>query len=138
VLAHEPFGVAGVGSDRDVRAGGSHGVSVSMVDVVRGVVADPGVPVLGVVPGEEFLAVRSCGFDGANRSGKSGRYLSVSNWASENGLVLLPALRAKLDISRMMYDIDTKAFKLRNKGRAPNAAGGPGRRSRPAGPATPR
>ena len=41
--------------------------------------------VLGVVPGEEW--VRASWIE-PNRSGNAGRYFSVLNWASENGLSL--------------------------------------------------
>jgi len=48
VLADEPFGVAGVRGGEDVGAGGTDGVGMSMVDVVRGVPGDTRMPVLGV------------------------------------------------------------------------------------------
>jgi len=49
---------------------------------------ETGVMMLGVVPGEELLA-KAPGVvqrTEARRSGNSGRYFSVLNWLSENGL----------------------------------------------------
>ena len=41
---------------------------------------------LVVVPGEERLAEGAGVLEAAEASGKSGRYFSVLNWVSENGL----------------------------------------------------
>jgi hypothetical protein len=41
---------------------------------------------LGVVPGEERVAVRPASWIEPHRSGNVGRYFSVLNCASENGL----------------------------------------------------
>ena len=48
----------------------------------------PAVAVLVVVPPEEVLPEGSAVLQDPNRSGKSGLYLIVLNWASENGLSL--------------------------------------------------
>jgi hypothetical protein len=58
----------------------------AVVDDGRREQSEPNVVVLGVVPGEEPLAERPGVLDPPNRSGNSGRYLSVLNCASENGL----------------------------------------------------
>ena len=60
----------------------------AVVDVGRGMQGQPAVAVFVVVPAEEVLAVSSCVFDRAEPAGKSGRYFSVLNWASLNGLSL--------------------------------------------------
>jgi hypothetical protein len=44
--------------------------------------------VLGVVHGKETWQWARTSWIAPNRSGKVGRYLSVLNWASENGLSL--------------------------------------------------
>lgn len=58
MLADESFWVAVVGSVQDLGADSADLFGVSVVDGVRGVPGDAGVPVLGVVPGEEALAER--------------------------------------------------------------------------------
>jgi hypothetical protein len=53
------------------------------VDVGGVVVADAGVVVVGVVPGEEALAEHPCVSEAAEGVGEVGRYFKVLNWASE-------------------------------------------------------
>jgi hypothetical protein len=82
VLTDEPFGVAGVGGGEGVGSDRVNRLSVSMVDVVRGVPGDARVPVLlGVVPGDEAPAERASTIE-PNRSGKSGRYFRARTCAS--------------------------------------------------------
>ena len=58
------------------------------VHVVRGEQAKTAVMVCDVVPGEEDVAVGADIWIEPNRAGKSGRYLKVLNWASENRVVV--------------------------------------------------
>src|SRR6266511_117313 len=75
MLAHEPFGVAGVGGGQDIGAHGTDRLGVSMVDIDGCVPGDAGMPVLGVVPGEEALAERPGVGDGAEGVGEVGPVL---------------------------------------------------------------
>jgi hypothetical protein len=52
-----------VGGGQGLGAAGLDGCGVAVVDVGGGVQAEPAVPVLVVVPGEEVLAVRPGGLD---------------------------------------------------------------------------
>jgi hypothetical protein len=72
---HEAFGVAKVGFGEDRGAGGSNLGCMSIVDVVRGVVGDPGVPVIGVVPGVEGAGVLAGVFEAAEPVGEVGPVL---------------------------------------------------------------
>jgi hypothetical protein len=54
----------------------------AVVDVGGGVQAQAGVVMFVVVPGENVRQNRRAASIESNRSGKSGRYLSVLNWAS--------------------------------------------------------
>src|SRR4051794_23095932 len=56
VVADESFRGAGVGGGQHLGADRVDGVGLSVVDVVRGVPGDSGMPVFGVVPGEEAAA----------------------------------------------------------------------------------
>jgi hypothetical protein len=56
--------------------------------------AEAAVAVLRVVPSDKVLAVGACVLIEPNRSGNAGRYFSVLNWASENGLSLETCGRA--------------------------------------------
>lgn len=58
MLADESFRAGGVGRGQDVGAGGADGADPVVVDVGGGVLPDPGVVVLAVVPAEEGLAER--------------------------------------------------------------------------------
>ena len=69
-LADEAFGVGVVGGVQDLGASGLDGCGPAVVDVGGGVQAEPAVPVLVVIPGEEVLAVRPGGFDRGEPGGK--------------------------------------------------------------------
>ena len=88
-FADEPFGVCGVGSVEDAGALVADCLCEAVVDVSGGMQAQPAVAMFIVVPSEEDLAVSSGVFDRAEPAGEvGGRYFSVLNWASENGLSL--------------------------------------------------
>ena len=65
----EALGVLVVGGGQDAGAAGPDGCG-GAVDVGRGVQAQPGVPVLGVVPRKECLAVRPGCLDRAEAGGR--------------------------------------------------------------------
>ena len=77
-----------MGGGEDASSRGDTLIGQAVVDVVRGQQADAAMPVLAVVPVEEGAAVSAAVLRGSEALGKSGRYLSVLNWASENGLSL--------------------------------------------------
>ena len=82
----EAFGVQGVGAVEHDRTLLADGLRVAVVDVEGGVEPDAGVAVLEVVPVEELLQCWAAWANDPKRSGNSGRYLRVRNWASVNGL----------------------------------------------------
>lgn len=84
--AHEALGMGGVGGGEYHRARGDPASCASAVDVRRREQAETAVVMPGVVPGEERLAEPRAARIEPKGSGKSGRYLSVLNCASENGL----------------------------------------------------
>ncbi|PYC72985.1 hypothetical protein C7C45_07750 [Micromonospora arborensis] len=63
VFTDESFGVALVGDGQDLGADRVDDAGVSLVDVVRSVPGNTGVPMLDVVPGEEVAAEGSGLFD---------------------------------------------------------------------------
>ena len=71
-----------VGGGQDAGACGLDGGGAAVVDVGGGVQARA-VTVLVVVPGEEVLAVRPGGLDGAEPGRNPGRYFRVLNCASK-------------------------------------------------------
>jgi hypothetical protein len=88
-LRDEPFGVAGVGGGQDIGADGLDSLGMSIVDVVRGVPGDAGMPVFDVDQRKKRWQKARASGRWANVAGKSGRYLKVRNCASEYGLSLL-------------------------------------------------
>lgn len=64
-LADEAVGAGVVGGGQDAGSPGLDGGGAAVMDVGCGVQAEPAVAVLVVVPGEEVLAVRPGGFEGA-------------------------------------------------------------------------
>jgi hypothetical protein len=88
MLADEPLRVAGVRRGEGVGAGCPHRLCVSIVDVVGGVPGDARMAMFLVVPAVERLTCARAASILVNRSGKSGRYFNVLNWASEKGLSL--------------------------------------------------
>jgi len=81
--------VSGVGAGEDDGAGGPDLWSPTGMHGGRRQEPDAGVAVLLVVPAEEPLAEGPGVLERAEPVGKPGRYLSVLNWASLYGLMLL-------------------------------------------------
>ena len=70
-LADEAFGVGEVCGSQDLGAPGPDEPSPPVMDVGGGVQAEPAVPMVVVVPGEELLAVRTGGFDRGEAAGEA-------------------------------------------------------------------
>lgn len=87
-FADEPFGVCGVGGIAYTGTLVTDRLGQAVVDVGGGVQADAGVAVFVVVPTEEVWQCLRASWIELSRPGKSGRYFSVLNRASENGLSL--------------------------------------------------
>ena len=68
--ADEALGMAGIGGVEHVSARGVDGVGLVVVNHFRGEQSQARVPVLGVVPGKEVLAERTCLLDAVEASGK--------------------------------------------------------------------
>ena len=83
---NESFGVRGVRGCENAGASLVELLSPTGVHRDRGHVADPGVPVLVVVPEEERLTETPCVLDRTETVGESRPILSVLNCASEYGL----------------------------------------------------
>jgi hypothetical protein len=75
VLVDKPLRVASVGGGENLGAVGEDLLSSSIVDIDRVQPRDPGVVVLGVVPGEEALAERPGVLDAAESGGEVGPVL---------------------------------------------------------------
>jgi hypothetical protein len=70
-LSGEALRMGGVGAGQHPGSPGPHGPGPAVVNVGGGVQAKPAVPVLVVVPGKEFLAVRPGGFDRGEPCGEA-------------------------------------------------------------------
>ena len=86
--AREAFRVDGIGGGEHGRPGRHALLGQAEVHVVRGEQAKTAVMMCDVVPGEKDVAVGATSWIEPNRAGKSDRYFSVLNCASENGLSL--------------------------------------------------
>ena len=84
----ESVRVGCVGVGQDISPPGADGHRGAVVYGGGGVQADAGVPVDGVVVGEELLAERAASASEPKRSGKTGQYFRVLKFASEYGLSL--------------------------------------------------
>ena len=86
---HEPLGMGGVRGQARAVPDGEDRRGAAVVDVGRREIVEPAVMVRVVVPREQIAADGARVFERAEPSGNSGRYFTVRNCASENGLSLL-------------------------------------------------